>query len=77
MNYPIAISRDASGLSDIPRNSLAWLGAQTTPVKLGVGAGVGALIGHFIGKRHLIGALLGAGGAYLVKTTNADGTPLR
>jgi len=69
--YPIPVSADTGALSDVPRNSLAWLGAQTTPVKLAVGAGVGAVIGGLLGKHTLIGASIGATLAALTKTEQA------
>lgn len=69
MRYPIPISSDTGALSDIPRNSMVWLGSQTTPVKLAVGAGVGAVLGHFAGKHTKLGAVIGATLAALTKTT--------
>jgi hypothetical protein len=76
-HYPIPIGQDTGALSDLPRTALANLGAQTVPVKLGIGAAIGAVIGHFMGKRSKLGALIGAGLAYTVKTTNADGSPVK
>lgn len=68
MHYPIPISYDTGALSDVPRNSLAWLGVQTTPVKLAVGAGIGAVIGGLLGRHTLIGSAIGAALAATVKT---------
>lgn len=58
------MSRDAGALTDLPREYLARLGAQTTPVRLAIGGSIGALLGHFIGKHALIGATIGAIGGY-------------
>jgi hypothetical protein len=75
--YPIPVASDTGALSDLPRNALANLGSQTAPVRLGIGAVVGAVLGHLAGKRAKLGALIGAGLAYTVKTTNADGSPVK
>lgn len=65
MISPIAISiapNDTGTLAE----SVEKFRIQPPMVRLGVGAAAGAVIGHFVGKKHLvIGALLGAAGAFL------------